>query len=252
MSQSRQPMRLTVSEMREGVRSAIILAGVCAGAAFPMLYYQSVHLISPMLSKPPNADQTMALTLFHALLIFAACLLCALVGFLYAPRLGLPGLKLQDPDRKFLALYLAAGLLMTPIAYALVDMDLRDRIPDYFPGRLGWALAQTLGRALAPEVIARFGLVTIGVYFWRWLRFSGHPWPAPLAVAGFGAFEAWVGLERLQQQPGLDLFTLSCLGLAFASNLVFGEIYLRRGLIPLLALRLGIELKYPLYALFLS
>jgi hypothetical protein len=252
MPQSRQPVRLSPSDVREGIRSAIILAGACGAAAFPMMYYQTVHLIAPMLAKPPNPDQTMALTLFHALLIFAASLLCALVGFLYTPRLGLPGLKVLSWDRKFFALYLAAGLLTAPVAYFLLDMDLRARIPEYFPGQLGWALAQTLGRALAPEVIARFGLVTIGVYLLRWLRFAGHPWPAPLAVACFGVLEAWVGLERLHQQPGLNLFTLSCLGLAFVSNLVFGEVYLRRGLVPALVLRLGVELKYPLYALFLS
>ena len=194
----------------------------------------------------------MALALFHVLLMFGACLLCALVGFLYTPRLGLPGLKIREGDRKLIALYLAAGLLTAPLAYFLVDMDLREKIPEYFPAHLGWALAQTLGRALAPEVIARFGLVTIGVYLCRWLRFSGHPWPAPLAVAGFAMLEAWVGLERLGLQPGLDPFTLSCLGLAFVSNVIFGEIYLRRGLVPALVLRLGVELKYPLYALFLS
>src|SRR4030042_809048 len=143
MPHSRRPVRLSLADAREGVSSAIILAGVCAAPAFPMMYYHTVHLLAPMLAKTLNPDQTLALTLFHALLLFAASLLCALVGFLYSPRLGLPGLKVLDWDRKFFALYLAAGLLTAPIAYSLVDLDLRGRIPEYFPSQLGWALAQT-------------------------------------------------------------------------------------------------------------
>lgn len=250
MLSSRRPVRMLLAEVREGVSSAVILAGVCAGLSLPMLHYQTHHLLDPLFTKPLTADQALSFTLFHVLLIFAASLLCALVGFLYAPRLGLIGMKLLKSDRKFLPLYFVIGLLLTPAAYWLVDMHLQTKIPLYFPEQAGWALAQTLGRVLAPEVIARFGLVTVGVYLWRWLRFTGHPWPASLLVAGFAGLEAWIGLERLGLKPAFDFFTLRVLGLAVAFNWVVGEVYLRRGLLPVLALRLGIELKYPLYALF--
>jgi hypothetical protein len=252
MTSARRLIRLSPSAMREGVSSAVILAGTAAAAAYPMIYYQSLHLVSPLLPKPMNPDQTLVFTIGHVLLLFAACLLCALVGFLYSPRLDLPGFGSWRRDRRFLILCFAAGLFLVPGSYFFLDHNFRARLPAYFPADLSWALAMTLGQTLAPEVIARFGQITIGVYLLRWLRFSGHPWPAVLAVAILGAAGSWISQTRLHLDPGLNSFTLSCLAFAFLSNLLFGEVYLRKGLLAALALRLGLELKYPLYAWLLS
>jgi len=252
MPSSRQPHRLSPSAMRESVSSAVILAGAAAAAAYPMIYYQSLHLVSPLLTRPLNPDQTLVFTIGHALLLFAACLLCALVGFLYSARLNLPGFGSFSRDHRLLPLFFAGGLLLIPGVFFLVDSKFHARLPAYFPADLPWALAMTLGQTFAPEVIARFGQITIGVYLLRWLRFSGHPWPAVLAVALLGMAGSWISQSRLHLDPGLNSFTLSCLCFAFLSNLLFGEVYLRRGLLASLALRLGLELKYPLYAWFLS
>ena len=250
MSDPTGPTRLpSLAEMNERVKEAVILAGACFLASFPLMYDQVPAMMAPQLLAPLTPDQTLNYVLYHVLLIFAAALLCALVGFLYSPRLQLPGLGDWKRERRWLPLYLLAGLAVVPVSYYLIDAELRRRLPGYFPESVLWALGHTLGRTLAPEVIARFGMTTIAVYLVRWLGGKGHPWPAVLAVALFGAVGSWIAQGRLGLQPGLNLFTLTGVGLAFGSNLVFGEIYLRRGLWVVLAVRLGIELKYPIYVL---
>jgi hypothetical protein len=244
------PILRVLRQSVEWSRDAFILAGLCMVCAYPFFHYQAHQLmpgIDPHLVNPHFAKSFM---LFHMLMTFGAALICSMVGFFYSERLRLIGFgNIRDLKEKILS-FLGLGILLIPFSYLLGDQPVLARFPEYYPGEFLTALGQPL-IVLSQEVIARFGMVTILVYFWRLFGLSGHPWPAPIIIAAFTGFLAWLSLLNLGLVKGFDLFALRIVISAFIANLLFGEIYIRRGLLAAIVTHLGLEAKYLIYSFFI-
>lgn len=241
------PLLKVLKQSVEWSRDAFILAGICMVSAYPFLHYSAHYLPHRQMLEFSNAQTIRFFILFNMLMIFGAALIMSMVGFFYSKRMGLPGFGETRDFSSDILPFLALGIILIPISYIAADRALLARLPVYFPSDFTKALGQPF-IVVSQEVIARFGMVTIVVYFWRLLKRPGHPWPAPLLVAVFAAIQAWLSLRDLGITPRFDLFTARIVVSAFAANLVFGEVYIRRGLVAAVFVHLGLEGKYLLYS----
>jgi len=152
-----------------------------------------------------------------------------------------------------LPLGLALGLAFTPVSYFVVDREIIQCAPRVFSRHWPWALGNMLGGAMTQEVIARFGLLTIGVYLFRRLGFMGHPWPAIGLVSLIGCAGSYVFLLKFDLAQ--EFFTSQiALGLATAFFLqwIFCEVYVRKGFLAALCIHFGLNIKLFVYALVLD
>lgn len=235
---------------RDGIRNAVLLAGATLFAAFPMFHYQYQRLAGLLLTVPPPPELLQALALQQALLVFLMALLCALVGFLYADRLQLPRFGTLADIRFWLPAGLLGGLLLTPLTYLIVDQSVLALQPALFPDTWSWALAEMLGSALTQEVLARFGLLTVALYFLQRWHFRGWPWPAVLLIATLGVAGTALFLSRFDLLSQLTTPTLfSALALAFGLQWLFCVIYLRWGFLAVVSVHVGLAVKWLVYAL---
>ncbi len=241
------PLLKLLRQSVEWSRDAFIMAGLCMVCAYPFYHYQAHHLMPGIDEHLANPHFAKSFMLFHMLMTFGAALICSMVGFFYGGRLRLIGFgDIRDLKEKILP-FLGLGLLLIPFSYLLGDELILARLPEYYPGELFTSLGQPL-IVLSQEVIARFGMVTVLVYFWRLFGLSGHPWPATIIVAAFTGFLAWLSLLNLGLIQGFDILALRIVISAFLANLLFGEIYIRQGLIPAIIAHLGLEGKYLIYS----
>lgn len=234
------------------LQDAALLAGAAMICAFPMFFYQYHNLTSLIRPQLPSPDILSNLALKQSVVVFFIAFLCALVGFLYSERLSLPALGNWRQLRIWIPLSLIAGTLLTPLSYFTLDQTLQTLIPQIFPNPWPWALADMLGEALTQEVIARFGLFTIGLYFLdRWGR-HGYPWPVMMLIGLLGAVGTFLFLRKfgLLVQIGMVQTGLAMV-VAFAMQWLYCHVYLRFGLLASLSLNFGLSVKFLLYALIL-
>lgn len=221
--------------------------------SYPYFLFDLTRAAPVIFPRPPDPANLQILALGQAIILFGAALLCALVGFLYAERLGLPGRGKPASALRWSLLGLPAGIIAAPVAWFLVDQDMVRIIPGYEPSSWPVSLTRMAGGALAREVVLRFGLVTIAVYFLRRFKLSADNWPAAVAISLFAATGTFLQLGRLQclaefSDPRLILIV----GAAFVENLVLSILYLRRGLLAAVALDAGLNLKLLIYSLLLT
>ena len=253
MTQSKKPpsraYKLKRADARNRVQNALLLAGSTMFVSYPWFYYQYKHMTLEIFSRAPTGHQLIVFAMGQSLILFAAALICSLVGFLYYDRLGLVGFGKLSDLRAWLPWALVLGILITPLLYYLADRRLMSLIPEAFPRPWPWALAWMAGSALSQEVVARFGLLSIGVYLLRWRSFKGHPWPAIAAVSVFSAFSAVIFLDRINFSARLELWQIGVLTLTiFAFQWILCEVYLRKGLLAALALHLGLSARLLIYS----
>lgn len=239
---------LPLAAVRRSVENAILLAGFTLLVALPMFSEQFVRLGPLIFERPPDADGAWQLAVKQAVMIFCIALLCALVGFLYAQRLHLPGLGRFRHIPYWLGWGLAGGVISTPPAYFSVDRAVMRAAPELYPAEWHAALADMLGTAVLQEVIVRFGLLTILIYFLHRLKFKGYPWPALLCISAFATFGLYNFLARLG--IGADLsapLLLIALATTFAVQWLYGEVYLRWGLLASMCVHFGVSVKFLWY-----
>ncbi len=246
---SRQsPVFRLLKQSVERTRDSFILAGVCMVAAYPACHYMAHHMLHRMLPGEVGPGAAKVSMLYQLIMIFGAAMISSMVGFFYSERLGLKGLEGIRLFRRNLLPYLALGMVMIPFSYMLTDRHLFVLIPEYYPSSFVQALGYPLGLALPTEVIFRFGLVTMLVYFWRWLEFTRHPWPASVIVAAFAMVKVFLDFKNMGLIQEFDSFVLRMLASTLLANLIFGEIYIRRGLLAAIFAHLGLQGKYLIYA----
>ena len=240
-------------EMKDKVQNAFFLATAAMLASFPMFLYQFRYLTRSIFSYQPSAERLFYLSLTQSFILFALAFLCALVGFLYSEPLKMPAFGSPRHFLTWLPLGLALGLAFTPVSYFVVDREIIQCAPRVFSRHWPWALGNMLGGAMTQEVIARFGLLTIGVYLFRRLGFMGHPWPAIGLVSLIGCAGSYVFLLKFDLAQ--EFFTSQiALGLATAFFLqwIFCEVYVRKGFLAALCIHFGLNIKLFVYALVLD
>lgn len=238
---------LPPAEMRQRVETALLLAGIASLLAWPMFALQFERLGTLWFAHPPDAAAAWRLALRQAVVVFAVLLPSALVGMLYAHRLGLPGLGQLRWMRFWLGASLIAGTCATPIVHGLMDRALLAALPQLYPATVPAAFLDMAGSALVQEIILRAGLLTILVYFLRRAGFRGHPWPANLPIALFAALGLARYLDRLAvDDPTAPLWI--ALLLSFVLQWIYGEMYLRYGLLAAMGVHFGLSVKFAWYA----
>lgn len=241
--------RLGWAEMKSRLQNAVLLSAVAMFVSLPMFYERYTRFAGSIFKIPPTAEQLFYLSLSQSFMVLAIAFLSALVGFLYMDRLRLPGFGRFGDIRIWLPAGLVVGLAITPVAYYAADREIISVMPEVFPSSWQWALANMAGGAIAQEVIARMGLLTIALYFMDRWKFKGHPWPAIIFVSLFGAAGSFFSLagHNLAGQL-LPNQIILCLVLAFAGQWVFCEIFIRKGFIPAAGIHFGMSVKYLVYS----
>ncbi len=239
-------------DARRRVQDALLLSAAVMFGAFPMFVYQYRHLTAGVFAAAPTDRQVYAIAMGQCIILFCAALLCSLVGFLYSERLSIPGFGRARDAWRWMLRGIVAGLFITPVSYFLIDRELIQHIPEMFPEPWYWALSWMAGSALSQEAVARFGLLTIGVYILDWLNFKRHTRVVVALVSLFGVAGTYLFLSRLYLlgRPGPDVVALS-LVLVFVVQWILCEVYLRKGFVASLCLHFGLMARLLVYQLIL-
>jgi hypothetical protein len=241
------------TEMKEKIQNAVFLAAVTMAASFPMFLYQFQHMAGSTFAHSPARDRIYYLAMTQSIIVFALAFLCSLVGFLYSERLRLPGFGKAAHFLPWISVGLGVGILFTPVCYFLIDRNIYHLIPEAFPSLWAWAVANMVGGVIAQEVIARFGLLTIGIYLLDTWGFRGHPWPAIAVVSLFGTLGTYLFLLRFDLAgrllPGQ---LLASLAFAFFLQWLYGEVFIRKGFLAAACIHFGLSVKLLLYAVLLD
>jgi hypothetical protein len=245
--------QISLREMKDRVQNALFLAAAAMIGSFPMFLYQFEQFSGSLFTYPPSSERLFYLSLTQSMIVFALAFLCALVGFLYSERLKLPKFGRPADAPLWLSLGLTFGLVFTPLSYLAIDRQIIRLIPGVFPTHWLWASANMLGGAITQEVIARFGLLTIGIYLLGRWGFKGHPWPAIALISLFGSFGTVVFLLKFELAQKLTLSQLApTLMMVFVLQWIFGELYVRKGFMAALCVHFGLSVKLVIYALLLD
>ncbi len=244
--------RIEWSTMKNNIQNATLLAAAAMFASLPMLLYQFRHLTGAVFRLQPTVKSAYYLALSQSFIVFCLAFLSALIGFVYAERLRLPGFGKPADIQAWLPIGLGAGLVFTPVSYMALDQGVIRSIPEIYPASVTWALVVMLGGALSQEVIVRFGLLTIGIYFWdRWNR-MGHPWPVIAALSAFGATGSYLLISRLDMAARLSFSQIMImLFFSFTMQWISCEVYVRKGLLASVCVHFGLSIKYLIFAVLL-
>ena len=244
----RYPAPLLWEETKNIIQNAVLLAGATLFATWPMFLYQYQHLtglFSTSLMTPELLDR---LALTQSLIVFLTAFLCALVRFLYAERLSLPRFGGAADISFWLPVGLLGGLMLTPVSYWIIDRELLQLTPQVFPNSWSWALADMLGSALTQEVLARLGLLTVGIYFLNRWKFVGYPWLAIALIALLGMVGTYSFLLKFGLVPKFSTIDLTILlAQAFLLQWFFCAIYLRWGFLATVCIHFGLSVKLLIY-----
>ena len=244
--------RLEWNEMKNRIQNSVFLAAGAMFGSLPMFHYQFKNLSGSIFTIQPTAEQIYYLSVCQSFMVFSLAFLCALVGFLYADRLKLPGFGKHSDVMFLLPVGLVLGLAFTPVWYFAFDREIFLIIPEIYPASMAWALASMMGVAISQEVIVRFGLLTIVLYFLDRWGFEGHPWPAIAIISTFGSFGAYLFMVKFNLAELLSSYQIAILLIsAFFLQWGFCEVYLRKGLLAAFYIHFGLSVKYLIYAIMI-
>lgn len=241
--------RLVLQNMAGGQRYRDMLvksAGLAVPAAILAIpYFYFLLFDFPRQSGPDSLQNAQALLWGQTAMIFIICLFSGFAGSLFTPRLNLPGLgNLRQWKQE--ALYLAAaGLALMLVIYLAFDRYFYTVLPGFYPDFSLYMVLLPLKGAFTEELILRYGLVTIAVGICR-NRYGGAA-----MVAGFATI---LSLEFFQF-AGISLewnyICIMQLILAFLANFILGAVFVTRGLLAAMTMKLMLEMRYALVALLL-
>ena len=246
--QKRRAHRIEWEEMKACLQNTLLVAAAVMVGSFPMFYHHFDRLGHYIFPHFPVEKALFRLALSQSLILFMLAFLCCLVGFLYAGRLHLPVFRQDVNLKSFLTAGLTIGLLLTPVSYFLFDRAIMLRIPDIYPRTWYWAISNMIGTGISQEVILRTGLFTIGVYFFRRTGIERNPWPVSVVISGFAAAASYMLLSKFQLSERLDFWKIVLAQSAvFIRQMLFCEIYLRKGLSASILFHVGMEVKLLVY-----
>lgn len=186
-------------------------------------------------SQPLQYDMLYAQTA----LLFIICLLCAMAGFSFSKRLGLPGFGTTDRLHHFLAL----GAVLLLLSLVLFDRYFYPVAPWAYPKQGGYLFLIPFKEAVADELILRFGLVTIAVGIAR-SRIIGVGLVSAFATMLSVKYFRFIGVDIDWSYVFIIHFIL-----VFSINFILGYVYVTRGLISVMAVKWILGFRYALLAL---
>lgn len=222
---------------REVAGKGLILSQVCVITSLPYLYYMYFIGIREIVLKNFLPKHLPYLVMHDVWYIFIATFLCGLCGFGWSKRYGLCGLgSLAILKNNWLYL-LIIGILIGVISCLLFDMEFRTMAPYYYPTNPICAFFIPINSAFFIETI-RFGMVSLVQRLIKNYHFANFSIAFFLAIAGLKSF-TFVGLDFNWTSLAIACFILTVL-----LNVMYGYIFIRKGLICAIFVHFIADLKF--------
>jgi hypothetical protein len=230
------------ADARSVVIKSAILTILAAGSAAGYFHYL-VFAVSGGIA-PAGRDPWAFMAAELVLLVFVL-FLSALTGFSFSARFDLPGMGQLREFFRALPLLIAGGIGMVAISYFAFDRYFFVIAPVSFPKEPIYLATIPFKTALADETILRLGLVTIGV------GLTKNKGAGVVLMSAVSALFSVKYLEFIGIPFTLDHFYVIYLLLSFLGNIVFGWLFVTRGLFYSMALKFVVGCKY-LFILWLG
>jgi len=222
---------------------SLVLAFPAALLAIPYFYFLLFDF--PRKGGDPGFGNAHAMLWGQSVMIFVICMLSAIGGIMFTKRLNLPGIGDASRWRNELPYLVGGGLTLMVITYLAFDRYFYLVSPESYPDLSLYMILLPFKGAFTDELILRFGLVTIGVGICR-NRYGGA-----VLVAVFATILSLKYLEFAGVPVEWNYVCIMQLVLSFALNLILGIVFVTRGLISTMTVKLMVEMRYGLAALFL-
>jgi hypothetical protein len=223
------------ADIRSVVLKSAVLTVVAAGSAAGYFHYL-VFVVSGG-AAPAGRDPWGFITLELVLLAFVL-FLSALIGFSFSERLDLPGFGKVRGFLTALPVLIVGGIALVALSYLVFDRYYFTIAPVSFPRETVYLVAIPFKAALADETILRLGLVTIGV------GLTKSKGAGVVLMSAVSTLFTVKYLEFIGMPFALDHFYVVYLLLSFLGNIMFGWLFVTRGLLYSMALKFVIGCKY--------
>jgi len=175
-------------------------------------------------------------------MIFVVCMLSAIGGSVFTRRLHLPGIGEKKHWLNELPYLAAGGLVLMLIIYLAFDRYFYPVSPGSYPDLGIYTALLPLKGVFTEELILRYGLVTLAVGICR-NRYGGAA-----LVAGFATLLSIKYLEFAGIPLEWGYLCIIQLVFSFTVNFILGAVFVTRGLLSAMTLKLMLELRYVLAA----
>jgi len=225
------------------IRDGFVLAGIGLLIALPRIYHQSYYFFPDYLKTPFTPKLLRLFFLYHILLTFGVLFVMILIGAYSCQRAKFEPFVFKGIKKFLLAVLLGACLI--PFGYILSDHLLLFFLPNYYPRSIWINLAYPLSSSFPDELFARYGFLSL----WLWIcaKVPGRKNLANFLTSVFLTALAWQELGRYLPEPLKASEWGFLLGGVFFKHLLLGEVYFRYGFWQSFGVRLGMELRFPLY-----
>jgi len=223
------------TDIRAVVVKSTVLAILAAGSAAGYFHYL-VFVVSAGVApagRDPLGFMTVELVLLGLVLF-----LSALIGFSFSARLDLPGFGKIREFFTALPVLIVGGIVMVALSYVVFDRYYFTMAPISFPRETVYLIAIPFKAALADETILRLGLVTIGV------GLTKNKGAGVVLMSAVSTLFTVKYLEFIGMPFALDSFYVVYLLLSFLGNIMFGWLFVTRGLLYSMTLKFVIGCKY--------
>ncbi len=226
------------------VNKSLVLAFLSVFFTIPWFHY--LIFLAPEKALLPMIPNPNAVLTAELLLLFVICFLSSMTGFIFSKRAGLPGFGTAENWMHSLPLLVFLGFGMIVCSWLLFDRHFIQISPVSYPDHPAYLLFFPLKGALTDEIIMRFCLLTICIGLLR-RRLAGI-----FIVSLFASLLTLKYFRFIGISPGFNYLFLMQMLLSFVSNFLLGYVYVTRGLLSSMTLKLIFGAKYVLIVLFRS
>lgn len=221
---------------------SLILSEICVIAALPYLYYMYFIGMRKLILKTFLPEHLLYLMMFDVWYIFIATFLCGLCGFAWSKIYGLAGFgSFSDIKNNWLKL-LIIGVSIAVVSCLFFDRSFRSIAPYYYPKNPVCALFMPINSAFFIETI-RFGMISLVQRLIKNSHFANFSIAFFFAVAGLKSF-TFVGVNF-----NWTLVALTCFILTVLLNVVYGYIFIKKGVVCAIVAHFVADLKFVFLAL---
>ena len=224
------------ADMRGVLLKSLALA-ICS-TVFAVPYFHHLIFLSPVTAPLLLSLGLRGFLFIELFMLFILCLLCAMVGFSFSERRGLPGFGDTTRFVRSVPLLLLLGAVMTAISYLFFDRFFIELSPASYPKNPLYLLSFSLKAAFTEEVILRFALVTIMIGLFR-SKMVGVILSSVVATLFALKYFQFVGIRI-----SFDYLIVVHLVLSFTANLILSYLFVSRGLLYAMALNFLFSIKY--------